>query len=245
MQARQPPAGASAEAPPGSGGKGQQPSIGPGGDPMSKLLEGLERVITKSQRTEDVHKPLGDIPMLLALSYSASVDFGDWLHCLEHAMGDLSTSSAEWWQEVKDCAKAYYDSYQKANHFNRPNLAHLAFPVLQEARWQRVDRRAATLLLASTPEDIRRELVASRVRSSLEILSRLMVLYRPGSAMEKSSLLRHLESPPATNTAAEAVDGLRLWWRYFQRAKELGVVIPVVSTSRYRRLGEEAAVGPP
>ncbi|CAE7351139.1 unnamed protein product [Symbiodinium natans] len=156
--------------------------------------------------TEDVHKPVGDIPMLPALSDRASVDFGDWLHCLEHAMGDLSTSSAEWWQEVKDCAKAYYDSYQKADHFNRLNLAPLASPVLQEARWQRVDRRAATLLLASTPEDIRRELVASRVRSSLEILSRLMVLYRPGSVM--------------------AVDGLRLWWRYFQRAKDLGVVIP-------------------
>ena len=226
VQSKQPPAVASAEALPESGGERGQPSLGPGGDPMSRLLEGLERVITKSQRTEDVHKPVGDIPMLPALSDSASVDFGDWLHCLEHAMGDLSTSSAEWWQEVKDCAKAYYDSYQKADHFNRLNLAPLASPVLQEARWQRVDRRAATLLLASTPEDIRRELVASRVRSSLEILSRLMVLYRPGSAMEKSSLLRHLESPPATSTAAEAVDGLRLWWRYFQRAKDLGVVIP-------------------
>ena len=42
------------------------------------------------------------------------------------------------------------------------------------------------MLLTAAPEEIRKDLVASRSRSSLELLARLMVLYRPGSTMEKS-----------------------------------------------------------
>ena len=89
-----------------------------------------------------------------------------------------------------------------------------------------MDRRAANMMLQAVPDEVRKELISARSQTSLEILCRLMILYRPGSAVEKSQLLRRVESPEPITTPAEAVNSLRQWWPYFQRAKDLGLVIP-------------------
>ncbi|CAE7940178.1 unnamed protein product, partial [Symbiodinium necroappetens] len=203
---------------------------GPGGaaaggsDPMSRLLEGLEKVI-KGGKPEELSKTV-DSPKLPEISESSSVDFGDWLYLIEHVMSDLSTSSAEWWAAVVQDAQDFYERYQAADQFSRLSMKPAASPTLSEARWSRLDRRGATILLGAAPEDVKKELVATRTRTTLEVLARLMVLYRPGSALEKGQLLRRIESPDAATTVQEAIEGLRQWLRHYQRARDLKLSVP-------------------
>ncbi|CAE7391000.1 PIP5K4, partial [Symbiodinium necroappetens] len=147
------------------------------------LLDGLEKVI-KNGKPEELSKAV-DAPKLPEISDSSSVDFGDWLYLIEHVMSDLSTSSAEWWATVVQDAQEFYERYQAADQFSRLSMKPTASPALSETKWSRLDRRGATILLGATPDDIKKELVATRTRTTLEVLSRLMVLYRPGSALEK------------------------------------------------------------
>ncbi|CAE7836598.1 unnamed protein product [Symbiodinium necroappetens] len=193
-------------------------------DPMSRLLEGLEKVI-KGGKPEELSKAV-DAPKLPEISESSSVDFGDWLYLIEHVMSDLSTSSAEWWATVVKDAQDFYERYQAADQFSRLSMKPTASPTLNEVRWSRLDRRGATILLGATPDDIKKELVATRTRTTLEVLARLMVIYRPGSALEKGQLLRRIESPDTAATVQEAIEGLRQWLRHYQRARDLKLSVP-------------------
>ena len=186
---------------------------------MSRLLEGLERVI-KGGKPEELSKSQ-EAPKLPELSDTSSVDFGDWLYLMEHVMSDLSASSAEWWRVVTQDAQEFYEKYQAADQFTRLSMKPASSPELLEARWSRLDRRGAAILLGAAPEDVKRELVAARTRSTLEVLARLMVVYRPGSALEKGQLLRRIENPESASTVQDAIEGLRQWLRHYQRAKDL------------------------
>ena len=116
-------------------------------DPMSRLLEGLEKVI-KGGKPEELSK-VTEGPKLAEISDSSSVDFGDWLYCLEHTMGDLSTSSAEWWKLVMKDAQEYYERYQAADQYSRLSMKPAPSLELGEPRWTRVDRRGASILLGA------------------------------------------------------------------------------------------------
>ncbi|CAE7716201.1 unnamed protein product [Symbiodinium sp. CCMP2456] len=162
-----------------------------------------------------------DAPKLPEVTETSAVDFGDWLHCVENVMGDLSANSAEWWKGVIEDAMDYYKKYQEADQFGRLALKPEPSVDAVDPKWSRVDRRGASILLASTPE-----VVAARARTTLEILARLMIVYRPGSATEKLMLLRKVESPEPATTVQEAIVALRQWSRFYQRAKDLGLAIP-------------------
>ena len=96
------------------------------------------------------------------------------------------------------------------------------------------------MMLQAVPDEVRKELISARAQTSLEILCRLMILYRPGSAVEKSQLLHHVENPEPITTPAEAVNSLRQWWRVLSEGKRSGVgdSRPVIATSRGRSHGE-------
>ena len=61
------------------------------------------------------------------------------------------------------------------------------------------------------------------------MLARVVVLYRPGSIVERQQVLRALEAPAAASNAAEAVDELRKWARWMARATDIGVQCPDAS----------------
>eukprot|EP00439_Symbiodinium_sp_Y106_P010606 s6827_g1.t1 len=195
------------------------------GDTVTKLLQGLEAVLTKSQMKtqEEVTKSVVEAPKLAELSEASAIDFGDWIHCLENVMGDLSASSSE---AVLEDAQTYYQKYVEGDQFARLALKPTLSAEAADSKWTRVDRRGAALILSAVPEDVKKELVASRSRTTLELLSKLMVMYRPGSTTEKSQLLKRVEAPEAANNVSEAVDHLRQWSRYFKRAKDLKLSTP-------------------
>ena len=136
-------------------------------------------------------------------------------------MGDLSANSGEWWKAVSEDAQAYYQKYVEEDQFARLALKPTPSPEAANS-----DRRGAALILGAVPEEVKKELVASRSRTTLELLSKLMVMYRPGSTTEKSQLLKRVEAPEAANNVSEAVDYLRQWNRYFKRAKDLKLSTP-------------------
>ena len=109
----------------------------------------------------------GEDPCLTAISESAAVDFGDWLHTIANSMGDISPNSSVWWKEVMENMTVFYDAYVRADLFHRLTMEPQPSEELKLEKLQRVDCRAATMIVAAVPETIRLELVASRVQTTL------------------------------------------------------------------------------
>ena len=63
------------------------------------------------------------------------MDFGDWLYCLEHTMGDISASSAEWRRLVVKDAQEYYERYQTADQYSRLSMKPRPSLELGDTRW--------------------------------------------------------------------------------------------------------------
>ena len=85
------------------------------------------------------------------------------------------------------------------------------------------------MILASVPEAVKSELLSTRLVGSLAMLSRVVVLYRPGSIAERQQILRALESPSPAGNAADAVVELRKWARWMARATDIGIQCPDAS----------------
>ena len=122
----------------------------------------------KGGKPEELSK-VAEAPKLAEISDSSSVDFGDWLYCLEHTMGDIS----EWWKLAVKDAQEYCERYQTADQYSRLSMKPTPSLELGDIRWTRVDRRGASILLGAVPEDVKKELIASRSKSTLDVLARL------------------------------------------------------------------------
>ena len=126
------------------------------------------------------------------------------------------------------CLKAYYETYTRASHVGKLALRPEDYESaeLKDQRWARVDKRAAAMLMASFSDSVKEELLASRLNGTLAILARVVVLYRPGSVVERQQALASLESPPPAANANEAVASLRKWGRWMSRATDMGLQRP-------------------
>eukprot|EP00439_Symbiodinium_sp_Y106_P060167 s729_g8.t2 len=209
---------------------------GPSTDPFDMLAKGMAQLqsamaasmTSKSSEPEQVKPGISELPRLPELSETSCIDIGDWIHALQCPMGDLSNSSAAWWQEVLLCLDRFYQAYLRSSNLTKLSLRPESFAsaVVKEDKWSRVDKRATSMLLASLPESVRTEILASRLTGALQVLGRVMVLYRPGSTAERQQILKALELPAPATTAAEAVDGLRRWSRWLRRASDVGLQSP-------------------
>ncbi|CAE7207099.1 RE1 [Symbiodinium natans] len=166
-----------------------------------------------------VVKPgLVDLPRLAEASDTSAIDVGDWLHSLMNPMGDLSNSSSSWWHAILTSLEAYYQAYLRASTRDKLSLRPETFACAEvgDSKWSRVDKRAASMILASLPESVRGEVMAARLSGTLQILARVIVLYRPGGAAERQQVLKALESPTVASTPLEAVEALRRWSRWLR-----------------------------
>ena len=205
-------------------------------DPLGLLVQGMtqlqsavsESLRTKAKELEIVKPGTSELPRLADLSENSAIDVGDWLHGLQNHMGDLSNGSGLWWREIMLSLAAYYDAYTRASHVGKLSLRPEDYESeeLKDTKWARVDKRAASMLLSSVPDSVRDEILASRLTGTLSILARVIVLYRPGSVVERQQVLASLESPPQATTAADAVSSLRRWSRWMARATDLGIQRP-------------------
>ena len=148
------------------------------------------------------------------------------MYTVTPAMQDLSENSAEWWENILLSAESYYSEFLKLDPVAR--LSHKPQPneVLKQQRWRRVEKRAETLVLAALPKSVREECVAGRLTGILAIWCRVMVIYQPGSLLERATALKCLESPGEAVDAASAAKALRKWHRWLLRVRSVGGTPP-------------------
>ena len=105
-------------------------------------------------------------------------------------MSDIGAISRDWWIYVLQQVEEHYERWLVSGPVDRlrlrPGDAQLP------AEFQRVEQRGVSMLLAASPEMIKRDLVASRTLTSTGILFRMFTVYQPGGGVEKAALLKQV-----------------------------------------------------
>ena len=210
--------------------------------PMEALLKGMSQlqqamaiqVGLQTSRPESIRPGVSgsELPKLPDADEFAAINVGDWMHGLAGPMGDLTDGSSTWWSCVIQSLEEYYKVFLSSTAVKKVQLRaeDFAVPTLADPKWSRVDKRAATMLLQAVPENIKSELLANRLSTTLSILARILTIYRPGSSVERQQVLKALESPGnGGGSAMELVEVLRKWSRWLKRASDLGLQPPDAS----------------
>lgn len=139
------------------------------------------------------------------------------------------------------CLEAFYERWLVAGPVDRLRLR--PGDVLLPVDFQRVEQRGVSMLLAASPEMIKRDLVASRTLTSTGILFRMFTVYQPGGGVEKAALLKQVTEPKIGSSVVDLLGGLRQWRRLLGRAAELRLALPdpVVLSSVLGRMADALA----
>ena len=180
------------------------------------------------ERPEEPAKYIFELPKLTPpeLSHSA-VTCGNWLAQVRQVFQGLSPSATVWWASVEQAANFQYQRWLLADPLDRLLLDPATVVATFDAgRYQRVESRAVTLILAAIPTNLRDEAVSNRWLSSSALLFRLQCVYQPGGSSERSMLLSQLVAPETMKSCAGAVQALRKWQQSFNRVQELHAALP-------------------
>ena len=211
------------------------------GDPTMQVLLKIVDTMQVMQRSMLKSKEeIGEEPEVVRVSpqlpklpewcpESAPIDFNDWLTCLEVHMSDLSSNSQHWWEATMKVVSTWYAHHMTLTPIQRLSHVPELPDHLKQRKWARLEKRAASLLMASIPETLREEVVASKAVSTHGIMSKAMLVYQPGGLGERGAILQALESPQESATISTAITQLRKWIRWKRRACEMGVSIPDAS----------------
>ena len=211
------------------------------GDPtMQVLLKIVDTMQVMQQSMLKSKEEIGEEPEVVRVSpqlpklpewcpESAPIDFNDWLTCLEVHMSDLSSNSQHWWEATMKVVSTWYAHHMTLTPIQRLSHVPELPDHLKQRKWSRLEKRAASLLMASIPETLREEVVASKAVSTHGIMSKAMLVYQPGGLGERGAILQALESPQESATISTAITQLRKWIRWKRRACEMGVSIPDAS----------------
>ena len=198
---------------------------------MLQSMQELQRKMSEDRDGRDgievVRTGAPDLPVLSEWTPTEGpIAMGDWLTLLEPAMADLSESSEEWWSELMQAVQSWYSEHVLLSPLERAGHKPVPPPHLQQRKWQRLERRVASMLLKAIPEAQKEELVAGKNLGAFAIMAHLQILYQPGGLGEKEIIIRNLESPPEATSLQDAVIQLRRWIRWRIRAKDIGVSEP-------------------
>ena len=206
----------------------------PGPPPMSPRLEpqGFKGLMDGGSlevgRPEEPAKYIHELPKLQSPELATSaVCCGNWLAQVRQVLVGLSPSASVWWSLVEAAATMQYQRWLVADPLDRllldPSGVYADFSA---AKYQRVESRAVSLILAAIPGHIRDEAVSNRWLSTSSLIFRIMCLYQPGGASERSMLLSQLVSPEGSKNLASGVAMLRRWQQHFSRVRELQAALP-------------------
>ena len=78
-----------------------------------------------------------------------------------------------------------------------------------------------SLLLQAIPERLKTEIVSTRMLGSVMIFYKLLTVYQPGGANERSTMLNFLAQPSSATSISEAIKGVRQWAQWRSRLREL------------------------
>ena len=141
-------------------------------------MQELQREITDEKEeksvaagVEVVRAGISDLPVLADWTAAEGpIMMGDWLTLLEPAMADMSSTSEEWWTLMMASVQTWYNQRMLLSAVERASHTPVAPPELQQRRWQRLERRVASLLLKAIP-DAQKEVVAGKNLSTFSIMA--------------------------------------------------------------------------
>ena len=131
---------------------------------MKQLQDVQLRQMEKKPDVPEVVKPgISSLPMLSSPGQDTSpVDIQDWLEEVGSVMTDLSDSSWEWWLLAED----HYRKWVKSTPMEKISLAMPRNPGLELGRYGRVNARAAGIVLAVLPQEVKSEMITKKVTGS-------------------------------------------------------------------------------
>ncbi|CAE7354912.1 GIP [Symbiodinium sp. CCMP2592] len=178
--------------------------------------------------SEEPSKLVTKLPSLAsARGGDAAVIAGDWLAQLEPSMSSLSTSAVLWWKQLMERVKGLYSTWLESAPVTRLSLRQSVLSQRPaQDRYQRVEQRAAVLLLESLPEELRHEVVSVRAVTVEAMIFLVHCAYQPGGAGEKAHLLQFLTSPEVGSGLEGTLQLARKWVRLLRRGTELQLVLP-------------------
>ena len=204
---------------------------------MSLMMENMKEMHRKLHEDKEesgtirgvevVRSGTHELPQLPAWSSTqAPLQLSDWLLLVAPVISDLSATAETWWKTMVAEAEQWYQSHMLLSPLERLQHGSEQPAALMQEKWQRLERRVATMMLQSIPEQVREELVSSRKLTVFAIVTHLYVTYCPGGITEKQNLLKNLEEPTEVANVSEAPSALRRWLRWRQRATEIGATMP-------------------
>ena len=177
---------------------------------------------------EEPAKYIMELPKLVQADLSVSaVTCGNWWAQVKQIFTGMSPGAPEWFSSVERAATRHYNQWLVADPLGRLSLDPGGVTADFDAyKFQRVESRAVSLLLAAIPQAIKDDLVTNRWLTRASILFRILCLYQPGGASERSHLLNQLVSPEVCKSYKEAISGLRRWSQNLSRAQEIHAALP-------------------
>ena len=197
---------------------------------MMTMLESMQQLIKERENGKgdaEIVKTAVELPRLPEWSHETGpIDLGDWIATIDPFMEDLSDTAEIWWKLLRKEAMVWYEEHMAMSPLDR--LTHEVVPSqeISKPKWSRLERRAAGLLMAAIPSNIREEVVSTRSVNAMGILTRLFTVYQPGGLAEKALILSSLENPKEESSVSGAVQSLRRWIRWRRRASDVGVSVP-------------------
>ena len=205
--------GVSPPGPPAQGGNLQaSPPVG-----YPQRSEGTTGFGLESLRSQE-------LPALPPAGPDSALMFGDWLALIGPLMCDISPSARMWWNATVRDVSLWYDQWLQSTPLERLRMRPESGPM--DETGMRLEQRAASMLLGSLPEMLRKDIISSRRLSSVAILFKLHTVYQPGGGAERGSLLRNLTEIKVGHSVNDLLMAVRNWRRWVARSCELHLTLP-------------------
>eukprot|EP00439_Symbiodinium_sp_Y106_P049664 s2277_g6.t1 len=216
-----------------------QPPTGSSNEILEALTEGMQQLQDLQMKAMKKDTDNGDSPEVVKtatvnlpelrppLGETCGLVLQDWLVQVTTAMQDLSATSGDWWEQVREKVAETYSLWLEATPLERLQVMPADHPKLSSGRWMRVNARACALMMQSFAEVVKADLIARRsTQSAVMVLFRLYTTYQPGGAAERAVVLRHLQGSDPPADVAACLDALRSWPRWLQRCKDMNMTVP-------------------
>ena len=216
-------------------GAGTKGGFSSSSNPLETLVAGMtqiQEVLLKGRSGGDTaeydpSKSVAEFPKPKENSTeSGAIDFQDWLCLVEQQVGSMASGASVWWNGMVAAAMAAYGRYQASTPIQRLSISAELPAELEDAKFSKLEKRVAALLVASLPQAMREEMVAYRVRRVHQQLFRLLVCYQPGGSSDRALVLSQLDPKDGSTDVGEVAASLRRWFRWLQRAQDLQLSLP-------------------
>ena len=158
---------------------------------------------------------------------SSAVVRGNWVAQVRQIFAGLSPTAVTWWTEVERVANAQYQRWLIADPLDRLLLdAATVRAGFDPVRFQRVESRAVSLILAAIRAPVQDEAVSNRWLTTASLLYSILCIYQLGGCSERAMLLSQLVNPEHVKSYAAGVAMLRKWQQHFYRVNALQAALP-------------------